>query len=157
VDLLRGEADLAIRLVRPSDPRLACRKLAEPSFRLYATRSYVKQHGMPESLQGHAVITYDEAMRTGGRPFQRLETEGLDVVFQANSARILVAAAVAGIGIVQLPNYVGDAAPGLVPVLPALDKAYGVWLVIPQAKRRVAAVRAVSDAIRDAFTEKRAR
>ena len=31
VDLRKGEADLAVRLVRPTDPRLACRKLAHSS------------------------------------------------------------------------------------------------------------------------------
>ncbi len=74
------------------------------------------------------------------------------MAFQANSARVLVAAAIAGIGITQLPDYVGDAIPELLHVLPAFDKAYRIWLVVPQAKRRVAAVRAVTDAIRDVFS-----
>ncbi|WP_394842925.1 LysR family transcriptional regulator [Pendulispora brunnea] len=152
VDLLRGEADLAIRLVRPTDPRLACRKLAERSFRLYASREYVRQRGTPDSLLGQPIVTYDEAIRLGGQPFQLLQTEGLHVAFQANSARVMMAAAIAGIGITQLPDYVGDAMPQLVHVLPSFDKPYRIWLVVPQAKRRVAAIRAVSDAIREVFS-----
>lgn len=151
VDLLRGEADLAIRLVRPTDPRLACRKLAERSFRLYASREYVAERRVSGGLENHPIITYDEAMRTAGQPFQRLRTKGLKVAFQANSAAVLVAAAVAGMGIVQLPDYVGDATPALVHVLPSFDKPYPIWLVVPQAKRRAAAIRIVSDAIAHTF------
>ncbi|WP_394835963.1 LysR family transcriptional regulator [Pendulispora rubella] len=147
VDLLRGDADLAIRLVRPTDPRLAYRRFAEHSFRLYASREYLQERGMPDSLVGHPIITYDEAMRLGGQPFRHLQTEGLHVALQANTAHVLLAAAVAGIGIVQLPDYVGDTVPGLVHVLPNFDKPYRVWLVVAQAKRRVAAIRVVSDAI----------
>ncbi len=151
VDLLRGEADLAIRLVRPTDPRLACRRLAERWFRLYASRDYLAERRVSGSLEGHRILTYDEAMRSNGQPFRRLRTDGLNVVFQANSASVLVAAAVAGMGIVQLPDYVGDTTPELVHVLPSFDKAYRIWLVVPQAKRRVAPIRIVSDAIARSF------
>lgn len=153
-DLLRGEADLAIRLVRPTDPRLGSRKVADRRFRLFASKAYVAQHGTGGALAdlaGHPVITYDEAIRAAGQPFQQVETDGLDVVFAANSARVQVAAALAGLGIVQLPDYIGAATPGLVHVLPAYDRPYRIWLVVPRAKRHVGAIRAVSAAIAEAF------
>ena len=59
VDLRRGEADLAVRIVRPRDPRLACRKLAEFSLRLYASRGYLARHGVPQSLQARALLHLD--------------------------------------------------------------------------------------------------
>jgi DNA-binding transcriptional LysR family regulator len=151
VDLLRGEADLAVRLVRPKDGRLAAQKVAERTFRLYAARSYIEQRGVVDSLDGHAVVTYDDAVRAGGRPFRHLPPAKVDVAFQANSARVLVAAAVAGLGIVQLPDYVGDATASLVHVLPSHDRPYPIWVVTPQAKRRVAAIKLVGGAIADAF------
>jgi DNA-binding transcriptional LysR family regulator len=151
VDLRRGEADLAVRLVRPRDPRLACRKLAEFSLRLYASSGYIARHGVPRSLQGRALIGYEDALRMGGSVFTSLRVDGGSVALQSNSGRVLLAAAIAGLGIAQLPSYVGEAAPDLTPVLPEHDKAYAVWLVLPDAKRRVASVRAVSDAIAGAF------
>jgi DNA-binding transcriptional LysR family regulator len=151
LDLRRGEADLAVRLVRPSDPRLVCRKLAEFSLRLYASSGYLARHGEPKALHDHALVGYEDALRSGGSVFTSLQVEGGHVALQANSGRVLLAAAVAGLGIAQLPSYVGDAAPDLTPILPAHDKAYAVWLVLPEAKRRVASVRAVSDAIAASF------
>jgi DNA-binding transcriptional LysR family regulator len=153
VDLRKGEADLALRLVRPDDPRLACRKVAEFSLRLYASRAYITSYGMPDRLHDHALLGYEEAMRAGGSVFTGLAVEGGHIVLQANSGRVLVAAAVAGLGIAQLPSYVGETVPELVRVLPELDKAYGVWLVLLESKRRLAAVRAVSDAIAGAFRQ----
>jgi DNA-binding transcriptional LysR family regulator len=151
VDLRRGEADLAVRLVRPRDPRLACRKLAEFSLRLYASRGYIARHGSPVSLQGRALMGYEDALRMGGSVFTSLRVEGGSVALQSNSGRVLLAGALAGLGIAQLPSYVGDAEPDLAPVLPEHDKAYAVWLVLPDAKRRVASVRAVGDAIAAVF------
>lgn len=152
VDLLRGEADLAIRLVQPTDPRLVSRRVARRSFRLYASADYLAQRGEPtEDLSGHSIVTYDEAMRAGGTPFRHLTTKNVEHAFEANSARVLVAAAVAGLGITQLPDYVGDATPTLVHVLPKLDAPYGIWLVVPQSKRRVGIIRVVADAIAAAF------
>lgn len=68
---------------------------------------------------------------------------------------MLVAAALGGLGIVQLPSFVGDAQPELASVLPELEQPYSVWLVVPQARRRLPAVRAVCEAIRETFGRER--
>lgn len=147
-DLRKGEADIAVRLVRPTDPRLAARKLADFALQLYVSRDYVSQRGTPRTLDGHTLLAYEDATRTGTRyPFG----ERRDVAVMSNNHFVLLAAAAAGLGIVQLPSYVGDAHAGLVHVLPERDDPYSVWLVVPQAKRRVGAVRAVSEALADAF------
>jgi DNA-binding transcriptional LysR family regulator len=150
-DLRRGDADLAVRIVRPSDPRLACRKLGDYCLRLYASTAYVARRGVPQSLRDHALLGYDEALRSAGSIFTSLSVDDGYVAMQANSGGVLLAAVVAGLGIAQLPSYVGESVPELTPVLPGYDKPYAVWLVLPEGKRRVAAVRAVSDAIVAAF------
>ncbi|PZR04164.1 MAG: LysR family transcriptional regulator [Archangium gephyra] len=155
VDLLRGEADLAIRLVRPTDARLASRRVARRFFRLYASPDYLARRGEPaDDLAGHSIVTYDEALRVDGAPFRHLELGRVTHAFEANSARVLVAAAVAGLGVVQLPDYVGDATPALVHVLPGRDVPYAIWLVVPQSKRRSGIVRIVADAIAATFTQR---
>jgi DNA-binding transcriptional LysR family regulator len=152
VDLRKGEADLAVRLVRPSDPRLACRKLADFALRLYASREYVEARGMPESLAGHSLISYEEAVKIEGRhPFADLAFEDAELTLLSNDHHVLLKGATEGLGIVQMPSYVGDVHPDLVRVMPHAEIPYGVWLVVPQANRRLAAIRAVSDAIAGAF------
>jgi DNA-binding transcriptional LysR family regulator len=152
VDLRKGEADLAVRLVRPTDPRLACRKLADFRLRLYASRLYLSGRPAPTTLAGESLIAYEEALPPGVRhPFARLSMEGGALVLLSNSQHVLVAAAAAGVGIVQLPSFVGDAHPDLIRVFPEVEEPYSVWLVLPQANRRIASVRAVSEAIAAAF------
>ncbi len=148
VDLRKGEADLAVRLVRPTDPRLACRKLAEFHLRLYAAQAYLAGRDMPTTLAGESLIAYEDALPLGSRhPFAGLPMDGGELVLLAGNHHVLLAGAVAGLGIVQLPSYVGDAHPDLVRVFPGVEEPYGVWLVVPQANRRIPAVRAVSEAI----------
>jgi DNA-binding transcriptional LysR family regulator len=158
VDLRKGEADLAVRLGRPTDPRLACRRLGDFALRLYASRDYVATHGMPATLDGRPLLAYEEAVRTGGRhPFANLPMERGELALLSNSHHVLVAGASSGLGIVQLPSFVGDEHPDLVRVLADAEEPYSVWLVVPQANRRIAAVRAVSEAIAEAFRRRVAR
>jgi len=152
VDLRKGEADLAVRIVRPTDPRLAGKRLAAYALRLYASRGYIAEHGTPRALAGHALLAFEDAARTGRRyPFADLPAADRVHAVLSNNHRVLVAAALAGLGIVQLPSYVGDAHTDLVHVLPERDDPYDVWLVVTAAKRRLAAVRAATDAITRAF------
>src|SRR5690242_4559879 len=48
LDIARREADLAIRVARPSSPDLVCRKLGEVGFSLYASPRYLARCGIPE-------------------------------------------------------------------------------------------------------------
>ena len=48
-DLLRREADIAIRHVRPEQPDLIARKLRDSSAHLYAAKRYLRRHGRPET------------------------------------------------------------------------------------------------------------
>jgi DNA-binding transcriptional LysR family regulator len=157
VDLRKGEADLAVRLVRPTDPRLACRKLADFSLRLYASRGYVAERGMPPTLAAQALVAYEDAVLTSARhPFANLPMDHAQLSLLSNSHRVLLAGAASGLGIVQMPSYVGDTHPELVRVFPDVEEAYAVWLVVPQVNRRIAAVRAVSEAIAEEFRRRTA-
>ena len=155
-DLRKGEADVAIRLVKPSDPRLVSRRVAQLSLQLYASREYVGRYGPPTSLDGHSLIAFEETIRSGSRSaFVDLPMLGGELAFLTNSGRLLLVAALAGLGIVELPSYIGDAVPGLVRVLAPHASPYAVWLVVPQSSRRIAAVRAVSEAITESFAQRK--
>ena len=151
-DLRQGEADVAVRAVRPSDPRMACRKLADLTLRLYASREYLARHGVPETLRGHFLIAHEEALRSAPRlPLFHVPIEGARIAVETNTGAALLDAALAGLGVAQLPSYIAARAPQLVRVLPDYEEQYSAWLVVPQVKRRLAAVRAVCEAIIESF------
>lgn len=159
VNLLRGEADLAVRLVRPTHRRLVARKLADFTMRAYASPDYVAARGVPTSdLRGHDVLAYTAAREAG----VTFTIAGLDArlgrnVLQTNSGSALLRATRDGLGVAELPSYVGDADAGLVRVCAAHARTYSVYLVSHEDRRRVRAVRAVSEAIVAAFEAHRAR
>ena len=62
VDLLHREADLALRLGRPTQPALIARHLANLGFGLYASPEYLRRAGTPESvgeLGAHDMVGLD--------------------------------------------------------------------------------------------------
>jgi DNA-binding transcriptional LysR family regulator len=63
-DLLRGDADLALRMVRPEQPDVIARHIAELPIGLYAARSYLARHPAPttlDDLQQHTFIGFDRS------------------------------------------------------------------------------------------------
>lgn len=155
VDLARGEADLALRLAALRQPSLRTRCLATMGVGLFAAPSYVRARGAvrsPSGLTGHDVLLpvgelarLPEARWLADRP-------GVRAVFRSNSMLALVAAAVAGHGVVPLPLGWGDNEPGLerVIALDALGKRK-IWLVSPEAASKRPAVRVVADHIAAIF------
>lgn len=58
-NLLKREADIAIRMRRPQQEALIARKIGDVPLKLYAHTSYVASHGMPDSfndIDGHVII-----------------------------------------------------------------------------------------------------
>ncbi len=63
--LSKREADIALRMFRPTQPDLVARRLPDMDLGFYAHEDYVKQHGEPENIEEfrhHTVIGYDENM-----------------------------------------------------------------------------------------------
>jgi DNA-binding transcriptional LysR family regulator len=61
-DLLRREADIAVRMLRPAQDALIARRVGGIELGLYAHKRYLAAHGTPKTiadLQRHAVIGYD--------------------------------------------------------------------------------------------------
>lgn len=62
MDLLAGEADIALRLARTApDKNLICRKISDARYSLFSGKSYAKQFGLPASpadLDGHKFVTF---------------------------------------------------------------------------------------------------
>ena len=61
-DLLRREADIAVRMVRPTQQALVVRHVGDVELGLHARRDYLDRHGTPASmaeLQDHTLIGFD--------------------------------------------------------------------------------------------------
>lgn len=61
-DLLRREADIAVRMVRPTQEALVAKRIGVIDIGLFAHQRYLDAHGTPQTLAelaGHALIGYD--------------------------------------------------------------------------------------------------
>jgi DNA-binding transcriptional LysR family regulator len=134
-DLLRGDADIAIRMVRPTQGALLARRIGRIDLGLYAHKRYLKAHGVPrtlEDLRSHALIgfdrgqTYARLLERMGMPFTR------DLfAFRSDSdlAQLAALRAGCGIGVSQLGIARRDK--NLIPVLHAgLLIPMEIWLVM---------------------------
>lgn len=151
VDLARGEADIALRLAALKQPSLRAKCVARMGVGLFASPAYLHARGVArtaEALRGHDVLVpsgelarLPEARWLATRPH-------VHVVFRSNSMPALVAAAVAGQGIVPLPLGWGESVPALERVM-TLDfvAKRKVWLVTHETSSARPAVRVVADRV----------
>ena len=135
-DLLRGEADIAVRMVRPTQGALVAKRLGRVDIGLYAHRRYLKANPVPkrlDDLQRHALIGYDRDPAYGRfldeRLGHRLSRDRF--AFRSDNDLALLAALRAGLGIG--PCQLGIAARDrhLVPLLHgALTIPMEMWLAM---------------------------
>jgi len=161
-NLLRREADIAVRMVRPQQGSLVARKLAELPIGAAAHVSYLERAGTPrrpQDLLQHTLIGYDRE-DTIERGFAAL---GLALPHQAFALRTddqvaygrLVAAG-AGIGFVALYNTAHW--PGVQRLLPMLQiPPLPCWLAVHREIRGNKVVRRVYDFLAEAIPRELAR
>jgi DNA-binding transcriptional LysR family regulator len=147
-DLLRREADLAVRMTRPTQSGLVARKIAEVAIGLYAHRSYLERHGTPATLRdlaGHVLIGPDRdpaalaALAGTGLARRMLRLRCDREAAQLNALR-------AGVGIGVAQAGVARASPELRPVLAAqIAFRLECWLAMHEDLRSSARVRLVFD------------
>lgn len=147
VDLARGEADVALRIAKVSEPSLRVQRVAKLPFGLFASERYLARAGRPASereLAAHDVLTYAPPL-TALPEARWLREHGGRVVLRTTSVTALLAAAMDGLGVAVIAGGFGAGALGLTLVfaIPALP-ARPLWLAMhPDAAAR-AAVRTVA-------------
>ena len=147
-DLLRRDADVAIRMARPTQAALVAKRAGSVKIGLYASKTYVAARGLPRTVadltRGHALIgrdrdrTFVAALAAAGLPLKRK-----DFALRTDSdvAQLAAVRAGAGIGVCQVPLAAGP--PPLVRVLPKIAFELPIWVVTHEdlrAARRVAIV-----------------
>jgi DNA-binding transcriptional LysR family regulator len=149
-DLARGDADIAVRMVRPTQSGLVARRIGSTRIRLYAHRDYLARFGEPRSfadLKHHCVIGFDRdnrSFRFAGALAKSLTRE--DFGFRCDSDLAQLAALMAGVGIGGCQDGIARRMPELVPVLPnAFQMALDVWLVMHRDLKSEPRVRLMFD------------
>lgn len=149
-DLLRREADIAIRMVPPRQKALVARRVGAVRLGLHAHRRYLAAHGTPASaaaLQGHALIGYEQsALNRRWMPLMGLELRSSDLAFRTDSDLGQLAAIRAGFGIGGCQCALAARDPELVPVLPdEISLDLDTWVVMHEDQRALRRVRLVFD------------
>ena len=154
-NLLRREADIALRMVRPAQASLVAKKLADISIVACAHKDYLKRAGTPRQpieLLQHRLIGYDrdETIIRGfaalGTPIAR-EQFALRTDDQLAYGRLIAAGA--GIGFAARYNIAHW--PGVVALLPGLPiPPLPCWLAVHREIRGSAIVRRVFDFLAEA-------
>jgi DNA-binding transcriptional LysR family regulator len=160
-NLLRREADIAIRLGRPHQQELVARRAADLGIGLYASTEYLERFGRPDSqaaIADHRTICFDETLRdTGvGHWIESVLGSG-DVVFRATGLMTQLEAVRCGWGIGFSSIFIAQSIPEIERVVADVDFRVGVWLVTHPGLRRSARIRAVYDFLSERFEADRER
>jgi DNA-binding transcriptional LysR family regulator len=156
LDLSMREADVAIRLRRPTQPDLIQRKLFTVHHHVYASLDYVKKYGIPKSVEDldkHRIITFGETegylsnlnlLETVGRA----EGSSRRAALHVNNAYGLRRAVQAGAGIASLADYIVAADSNLVVIdLPIETPEFDTYFVYPEELKETKRVTAFRDFI----------
>lgn len=148
-DLVRREADIAIRHARPEQPNLMAKRVGDETLGFYASPAYLDAMGQPEAgnLRKHQIISYVEA----DRMLSYLQPAGFELTranFRLSSSSQFAALemARAGMGMIIAPQWAAMKFPGLQPVLPSAD-AFKIptWLVTHSEMKTSRRIRLVFD------------
>lgn len=156
-DLLRREADIAIRHTRPTEPDLTARLVGETTGKLYATPDYLKKVGWPKTAEEVSrcdFVGYDNHEEL----IVVLNAHGLSVSrsqIRASSANGVAAWSMirAGLGIGPMSADSAKHAPEVMPVFPELDLPVPVWLVAHRELHSSRRIRIVFDLLASSLSE----
>jgi DNA-binding transcriptional LysR family regulator len=156
VDLAMRQADVAIRLHRPTQPDLVQRRLMTVHTHIYASDRYLSARGMPQhpaDLDRHSLIAYGQQWQppvpslnwilSAGRDENELHSRNPTLTI--NNVFGMLRACECGLGLASLPDYLGGTNKALKRVLPALEgPSFTAYFVYPEelrASKRVAVFR----------------
>jgi DNA-binding transcriptional LysR family regulator len=139
-DLLKLEAECAIRLWAADKADLIQRKLGTVATNLYASPEYLKTAGMPrtpQDLDNHRIIAYgDESSPLQEMSFAcrvgRDDAPPRPATLKVNNVFAMLRAVDAGLGIADVPDYMASTMPRLVKVLPEnVGPIFDLYFIYP--------------------------
>ncbi|MBX3585091.1 MAG: LysR family transcriptional regulator [Ramlibacter sp.] len=149
-NLLRREADIALRMIQPDQTSLVAKRIAKVTIGAYAHRDYLRRRGtprLPPDLLGHELVgsDRDETLLRGFASFGytvgpeafALRTDDLIAYWEAVRA---------GLGVGFIADYLARTDSQIVPVLPMIKvPPLPIWLTVHREIRTNRRIRAVYD------------
>ena len=149
-NLLRRDADIAIRMFRPTQSDLVARKITDVPLGLFAHRSYLARHSAPQSvddLNEHVLLGQDRnpSLLNAYNALGMLLTPN-SFQFRTDNNIATISAIRAGIGIGPLHIGMAEKWPDVVQVLPKLPvPSLEIWLACHADVRHNKRIRMVMD------------
>jgi DNA-binding transcriptional LysR family regulator len=151
-NLLRREADIAVRMAKPDQDQLIARSVGRVGLGLFATNAYLAKHGTPETpteLSKHRLIGFDEEtpfLRAARKTWPVWRREAFATRCDSDLAQLAMIRAGGGIGVCQLA--VAKRAPSLVRVLQEhFEIPLDTWLTMHEDLRSSPRCRATFDGL----------
>lgn len=151
-DLLRREADIAIRMTPPKQEQLIARRIGNIPLGLYAHQKYLQRRGVPNKLADlaeHALIGFDEEtpfVRAARRGLPIWQRDAFSLRTDSDLAQLAMIRSGSGIGVCQLAIAARD--PQLVHLLPGeFELNLETWLTMHEDLRNSPRCKVTFDAL----------
>jgi len=149
-DLLRRDADIAVRMLRPTQAALIAQRIGAVKLGFYARRDYLAAHGTPrtiDELMGLSLIGFDRVqpalgdLTLGGAAITRAL-----FALRSDSDLACLAAVRAGFGVGGLQHGIARRDPDLIPVLSTeISFSYDTWVVMHEDLKSSRRIRLLFD------------
>lgn len=132
-DILRRDADIALRMARPEEGALVARRVAKVEVGLFATAGYLARAGTPETMTdlAHHVLVGEDRSTGLAAALEAAGAQRGELRFtlrtDSQPAQLQAVRAGVGIGTCQVP--LAGREPQLVRVLPGIAVPLDMWLV----------------------------
>jgi DNA-binding transcriptional LysR family regulator len=152
-DLLRRQADIAVRMACPKQGQLIARRIGQLKLAMYAHRHYLDRRGTPGNitdLSAHSLIGFDTAtefLRKAGKGLTLWRREAFALRTDNDLAQLALLRAGAGIGICQTAIARRDKS--LVRILPKFSLPLETWITMHQDLRHSPRCKVTFDALVD--------
>jgi DNA-binding transcriptional LysR family regulator len=153
-NLLRREADIAIRMVQPDQSSLIAKRIGKVTLGVYAHRDYLQRRGSPQhasDLLGHTLIGSDRnedilrGFAAAGYPLTREH-----FAFRSDDFLACWQALRCGMGVGFVADYLARTDTSIVRLLPSLKiTPLPMWLAVHREIRTSKRIRAVYDFLGD--------
>ncbi|MCY0147976.1 LysR family transcriptional regulator [Hoeflea sp. G2-23] len=157
-DLLNQQADIAVRMVEPTQGALVSRRIGGIPVGIFAHRCYLERHGIPETtedLASHRLIGFDHQfvyVREIAKQFPGFANIRFDFRTDSNVAQLAMIRAGGGIGMCQVG--LADRDPDLVRLFAGqIDWQLMTFLVMHENLRMVPRCRVAFDALAEGLLD----
>ncbi len=157
-NLLSRDADIAVRMFRPTQNDLIARKVNDIAMGVHISEGYLQQFGEPASFEDlfqHRMVGYDR----NDLIITSMASYGVKVnrelfTFRTDDQVVYWELVKAGAGIGFYPKYIAARTPGIRTILPELEiGAMPMWLAAHQELRTNLRIRRAMDFLAEALTD----